>query len=325
MTDSGPLVSTLLRAWGSRLGVETRCDPWSELHFVFRVAARRSGGTEQVFFLKDAGPVNPQDGPRKLASDIAVLRHLKTCGLPVALPEPTDDGQPFLQHGGKCYTLTPELPNAPDETAPRDQVYRNIGAAVARLHNALASYPDPVASWTMDLPPRIMEDALPVIFRRQRARQHEQLLQVLETIRGPMIERLSDLPSQHIHGDCHGGNILLVGERVSGFVDLDHLPTGPRVYDLCYYLANDAVHYYKDPASAKTWIETAVRSLFAGYEQVNPLTGAEKDAAPYLILGILLIKSAWFYEPLGLPDRAREDLQLFYWMYANLYHVRASI
>lgn len=324
MTGAGPMVSTLLRAWGSRLGAETRCDPWSDLHFVFRVAARRADGTEQVYFLKDAGPANPQGGPNRLASDIAVLRHLKTCGLPVALPEPTDDGQPFLQHGGKCYTLTPELPNAPSETAPNNRVYRNIGAAVARLHNALASYPDPIDSWTMDLPPRILEEALPVILRHQDAWQNEQLIEVLETIRGP-IERLSDLPSQHIHGDCHGGNILLAGDAVSGFVDLDHLPTGPRVYDLCCYLANDAVHYYKDPASSKAWIETAVQNLFAGYEQVNPLSGAEKDAVPYLILGFLLIKSAWFYEPLGLPDRAQEDMQLFYWMYANLNLVCASI
>jgi hypothetical protein len=32
------------------------------------------------------------------------------------------------------------------------QVYANIGAAVARLHQALAVYPGQVDSWTMDLP-----------------------------------------------------------------------------------------------------------------------------------------------------------------------------
>jgi Ser/Thr protein kinase RdoA (MazF antagonist) len=42
-----------------------------------------------------------------------------------------------------------------------------------------------------------------------------------------------DLP-----GRLKNENVLLYAGDVSGFIDLDHLPNGPRIYDLSYYLAD---------------------------------------------------------------------------------------
>lgn len=316
-----PTPQSLLAAWASRLSEGTTCERLSERSYVFRVRAH-----DQNFILKEAGLVNPQnDVPRKLAADAAVLRHLQTQGVGVAVPEPTDDGQPYLQRDGRCFTLCEEVPSAPDERAPLDRVYRNTGAAIARLHRALACYPGPIYSWRMDLPPRILDEAVEMIPQNLDETELGRFRAVLEAIRRPVTERLDGLPSQYIHGDCHGGNIMRVGEEVSGFIDLDHLPFGPRIYDPCYLAANEAIFHRQDPAWTEAWFNTILPCLFCGYAQEIPITEGEKDAAPYMMLGILLIMVGWFFKPPGNVERALGDLKTYYWIYENLDRLRASL
>ncbi len=317
--SSDPVPESLLSAWASRVGNTPACRRLAEHSYVFRVQ-----GPEQIFILKEAGLINPQGNvPRKLAADAGVLRHLHAQGVGVAVPEATDDGQPYIQRDGRYYTLCVEIPSAPDENAPLDRVYRNTGAAIASLHRALASYPGPVFSWTMDLPRRILDEAVPVILRHQNEAQNAQFTAVLEAIRQPIARQLGGLPSQIIHYDCHGGNIMRVGDAVSGFIDLDHIPTGPRLWDLCYLLVNEAI--YQDPSRAEAWFDTIIPSLLSGYAQEVEILDAEKIAAPYMMLGILLIFAAWFYEPNDNPDWAQRDMRVFYWIFENLQRIRASI
>lgn len=62
------------------------------------------------------------------------------------------------------------------------------------------------------------------------------------------------LPVQPIHGDCHGSNVLLCNGEVSGFIELDHLPTGPRLYDLAYDLADRLKWWIEDAAQCACWL-----------------------------------------------------------------------
>lgn len=317
--SSDPIPESLLSAWASRVGNTPACQRLAEHSYVFRVR-----GSRQTFILKEAGLINPQDNvPRKLAAEADVLRHLHAQGVGVAVPEPADDGQPYLQRDGRYYTLCVEIPSAPDENAPLDRVYSNIGIAIARLHRALACYTGPIYSWTMDLPPRILDESVPVIMRHQGEADNAKFAAVLDAIRQPIARQLASLPSQIIHYDCHGGNIMRVGDAVSGFIDLDHLPIGPRLWDLCYLLVNEALH--QEPTRVETWFEMIIPSLFSGYAQEIGISDTEKDAAPYLMLGILLIFAAWFYEPNNKPDLAQRDMRVFYWIFDNLQRVRASI
>ncbi len=41
--------------------------------------------------------------------------------------------------------------------------HEHLGAAIARLHAALSTYPGVITSWTMDLTTRVFDDAIPVI------------------------------------------------------------------------------------------------------------------------------------------------------------------
>ncbi len=310
----------LLTAWAERLGGPCTCQRLAEQHYVFRVRA-----PGRNYILKEAGLINPQgDVPRKLAAEAGVLRHLQARGIGVAVPELTDGGQPYQIVGDRYYTLSPEVPSDPDESAPPERVYRSFGAAIARLHEALASYPGPIYSWTMDMPPRILDEAARDILQGLDEQQLAAFQPALEALRQPITGRLSGLPSQHIHGDCHGGNIMRVGDAVSGFIDLDHLPYGPRLYDLCYLAANDVNFNHHKPGWAYSWFSAILPSLFDGYAQEAELTGAEKDAAPYMILGILLIFAGWFFR-CGSLVQANQNLQAFYWVCEHQERVRESI
>ena len=92
-----------------------------------------------------------------------------------------------------------------------------------------------------------------------------------------MTEALTGLPCQHIHGDSHSGNILLHHGQVSGFIDLDHLPLGPRVYDLGYLMA-DLMKNRLYRAKALAQCLSVLGALLRGYEEETPLTERERAA-----------------------------------------------
>lgn len=320
MSDD-PLVPVLLRAWSNSLGGEAAWQALSDRNFVYRITA--PGGE---FILKIAGQISPQGDPeRKLAAEYDLLRYLKDCGVPVAVPLSTNGGQHLLRYEGRLYTLTPSLPQAIGEDDDLSRVFYNSGAAIALLHRALAAYTGPIYSWTMDLPPRILNDMVPIIVQHQSEEERAQFNAVIDSIRAPLTSSLSGLPSQYIHGDCHGGNMLRVGEQINGFIDLDHLPFGPRIYDLCYRLTDDGKKMINDRSTARRWFKDLVPSLFAGYEQAFPLTVAEKDAVPYMMMSICLLFTGWLFEHNMLHDIARDNLLLFYWLHENRDSVRAAV
>jgi Ser/Thr protein kinase RdoA (MazF antagonist) len=174
-----------------------------------------------------------------------MLRHLQDLGVPVAVPLPTDDGRPFATIAGLAYTLAPVLPS---DDRPPD--WTDIGAAIGRLHRSASTFDGPV----------------PV-----RANL-------------PAYKELAELPNQPIHGDCHLGNIVTVGGKVSGFLDFDELRLGPRLYDLAYLLAGRP-HEEILPAAAR---------LAAGYHAVNRLTVAERGALVPAMLAVESIFIDWF-------------------------------
>ncbi len=321
MSDDA-LVPLLLRAWESTLGGDAAWSPLSDRNFVYRIIA--PGG---AYILKMTGRVNPSgsDPARKLAAEYDLLLYLKNSGVPVAVPQAADDGQHYCKHEDRFYALTPALPHAPGAEDDLGRVFRSTGAAIARLHRALAAYTGPIYSWTMDLPPRILNDMAPIIASRVDLEERARFNTVIEAVRAPLTEHLNGLPSQYIHGDCHGGNILHVGEEVSGFIDLDHLPFGPRIYDLCYRLTDEGKQLVSHPPTSERWFEDIVPSLFSGYEQEISLTTGEKDAVPYMMMGICLIFTGWLFEHNILPQIAQDNLSMFFWLFEHRDRVRTSI
>jgi Ser/Thr protein kinase RdoA (MazF antagonist) len=192
------------------------------------------------------------------------------------------------------------------------QIYYNIGAALAHLHTALATFPEPIASWTMNLAHTVFTEAVPQIKNALTGAEAAAFHEVVDAIRPEMSDALAGLPVQTIHGDCHGGNFLLYRGDVSGFIDLDHLPQGPRAYDIGYLLADMAKARFVGSHAHDTWLENFDQVL-AGYERESKLSQRERHALWYIMLATQLLMAHWLFKH-GSSEIAFKNLEGFYWI-----------
>jgi Ser/Thr protein kinase RdoA (MazF antagonist) len=303
--------SALLKRWP--IGDVAACEPLHHKGTVFLITTGRGAR----FMLKDI--VKDIGGHRRierLMAEYRVLMHLQAAQVPVAVPLLANDGRPFVQYGVKIYTLSPELASGGDTISTgMGRVYQNMGVAIGRLHNALATYPDAIPSWRMDLPQRILSEAVPRINENLAGQQREAFNRIMNPIGDALADALAGLPAQHIHGDCHGGNILLHNGNVSGFIDLDHLPIGPRPYDLSSLLADRVKWQLVHPDALILWLEHFDRVII-GYEQENCLSRREKEAIWWTMLAVQVLMTEWFSE---LHDETNVALNLsaFQWIHSH--------
>ncbi len=302
--------------WRHAIGHPAHCEPMNESHTAIRVTAA-SGH----YILKEA---TLWPSPERLEAQHRILRHLDGCGVPVAVPLLAEDGRPYAAQAGKLYTLAPELPcdSQPCPAGP-EATWSNTGQAIGRLHRALSSCPYEIESWTMDPPARILGRALPAIRARLGEPQAATLEQAFPQLLATLGSAFVDLPTQRIHGDCHGGNVLLCGGRVSGFVDLDHLPTGPRVYDLAYFLADMAKNRLGSPEQLAEWLK-APACLIAGYRQQMALTEREAKALWPGMLATQLLFVEWFLEH-GDARLVTRNLDVFHWIHRHEREIRLAV
>jgi Ser/Thr protein kinase RdoA (MazF antagonist) len=109
---------------------------------------------------------------------------------------------------------------------------------------------------------------------------------------------------------------LLTGDEVTGFIDLDHLPIGPRMYDLGYYLSCGITACTEGGEAPADALERLSHPLFAGYRAVTPMTAGESAAIVPIMLSVQLILADWYLQA-GNQPRADRSLRFTHWA-ANL-------
>lgn len=240
-----------------------------------------------------------------------VLSHLQAHGVPVALPTLTDQGTLHATVNDRQWVLLPYLAHQssnhelePNATATATA----IGAAIGHLDRALAAYPWPVESFVDD-PSKIITKALPEL--------PLEAVQFVEPFTDLLRDTCTGLPVQLTHGDCNDGNVLVNQDQVIGIIDIDHLPTGPRVRDLAYYLASRLRTHLAQPDSTNA--TAALANLFgdyvAGYHQTYPLTEQELRAIVPLMLLVEIGGAHWAlngWEP--NRDNYHRSLQSIIWI-----------
>jgi len=277
---------------------------------IWRIDARDG----RRFVLRRLPEYLPGVGP---VEQYRVLAHLTAAGIPVATPIVTDAGGINATVDDQTYELLPYLPSdrgnhelGPDAAATAHA----IGTAIARLDAALAACPWAVSSFIDDPAPDILGTALPAL--------PDEVRRLVE----PLAERLwastAGLPLQRTHGDCNTGNVLVHDGRVSGFIDLDHLPLGPRVRDLSYYLASRLQAHFVTEAPARRDIDAMLAVLgdyVAGYHHAAPLSDRERAAVVPLLLLVTVGGANWClngWEP--NPAGYRQNLRTLVWITDHL-------
>jgi Ser/Thr protein kinase RdoA (MazF antagonist) len=160
------------------------------------------------------------------------LKELAAAELPVVVPLEFPSGTTLetLEHGGIHFAVFPKVGGRIlDELSTAE--LEQIGRLIARLHSVGSTKPFThrmnltVQSYGYDNLSYLRDNKLipPSI--------EAHYMRIAERIFGTTESWFSSTPLQRIHGDCHLGNILWLGNRCS-IVDFDDSLMGPCVQDL---------------------------------------------------------------------------------------------
>jgi Ser/Thr protein kinase RdoA (MazF antagonist) len=281
MPPTPPIAEVLAAGWGATLAAPaTALKP----DRVWQV--RLSDGSDAV--LKDWG-VKDADLERRVAFYQSVATHVSKRGVIMERARPTVRGDIIHRREGHAWWLVPIIPNdsRPLSAAEGEELQRDYGRAIAALHRALASYPEEVArssTWRKPFRDELIS-SLPAIPAQLADRDRARYDGIMSRHQAEILERLAGLPEQLIFFDCHHGNILRVGARVSGFIDSDHLSIGLRIWDLCY-LIGQGVRWLETTRPAE-WAGSA-RLVVDAYHAVNPLSERELGAIWHVLAAFTL-------------------------------------
>lgn len=297
-----------LRAWESAIGSAT-LEPLPVINNRIWLVTAEDG---RRFVLKLLPVYPPGVGP---IEEFRVLTHLQEAGIPVALPVVTDAATIHAPIGDRFYALVPYLPHdsGNHETGPDPSgAARAVGAAIARIGIALAQCPWPVRSYVDDPARETVDDTIPKL----PAELNAEVAPFAARLRAAVV----DLPAQRTVGDCNAGNVLLQGSRVTGFIDLDHLPLGPRIRDLSYYVASRLRRLRGEGDESGTEALVAVLpDYLAGYRETCPLTTRELAAFVPLMVLVEVDHASWFVHGRHPdPELYARSAGTIRWMLAHL-------
>ncbi len=247
-------------------------------------------GAGDRYVLKRVSTFGAADPVRRFTGEARILSYLLQQGVPVAVPVLADDGKAYTtdDEGALC-AVFPMLPQSGADDPKLDPgLLRNMGAAIARMHKALARCPLGIESWQVG--PGTLIASWQVLLERLPADVFSGLSARVQPRWDSIVRALSAAP-QRVHGDVHGGNILTDGREVTGIIDCDHLPLAPRGYDLGYYMAF-GVQWRLAASQPSLPVDEAMpviaRHLLTGYDAVSRLTRQENDDLPALALATAL-------------------------------------
>lgn len=198
---------------------------------------------------------------------LLLKQHLSENNVACPAPIARKDGRLDSILAGKPACLVTCLKGS-DTSWPTEKQCFNTGAMLAKMHLARQNFP-----LQMDNP-------------RYRSWWHSsslQLLPVLEQDDAALLKSEiayldehseEELPSGIIHADLFKDNVLLDGETVAGFIDFYYACEGNFMYDLAI-----AVNDWARTADNKL-NHTLEAAFIAGYEQVRPLSEAERAYYP---------------------------------------------
>lgn len=223
----------------------------------------------------------------RLAQVARLTRWLDEQGLPVSTPVPSLDGRVQVEVDGASVGVQRVVPGHLLDVTDAAQVHA-VGALLARLHQALAAYPDADQVTQLDQTPEPLPARITGWLGSASGHVPEE---VREALRAPVAAMpLDPLPVQLVHGDVRSSNVLCRGSEVAAVIDFEEV----RLAHCVDELARSAVLL---GARFRDWgpVSPQVRATFvAGYESVRALTPLEKAW-----FDVLELWYSWAFVPAG--------------------------
>lgn len=279
--------------------------------------------TGQVFLIKTSGDnkyvLKQKNDFNKIKSECLLLTELESLKLPVPAPVATRDGEFYVQTDDKYYCLYPYISGGVTQryyTPGAEERAWVYGRAIAMLHAGMKKCASISGFEYLDLVKEVYLDALPVILRNSASAEAVLAAKAAEEFKEAWMRLSKDIPVQLIHKDMHPVNLLLdSSNRLVGIIDFDSAMIGPRVFDPCYCCAYMLINGYEDHEKRSKWF-TLLKSLKQGYESVQNLTRAEKEAFWCGMTAALFILDAVFFN-VNNTSLAQKTRQVIIWVRDN--------
>lgn len=211
---------------------------------------------------------------------LSLLDHLAAKGCPVPRTIHDRQGNLYRMLGDKALALIEFLPGV-SVSEPTPGQARAVGRALAELHLAAADFGQVRANGMG-----------PAEWQRLAAECGPDGLAGIDADFAALVARElpalvagwpADLPRSVIHADLFPDNVLMLGERVSGLIDFYFACT-----DFCAYDVAVTHAAWCFDGQGRDYDAAVSAALLAGYEEVRPLSPAERAALPLLARGAAL-------------------------------------
>lgn len=233
--------------------------------------------------------------PASLQLNARIAKRLQENGFQGALHVETCDHAPYVSDGEMVFALTKRV-KGQRRKAQTPQDAFTLGKAIAQLHGILRTE-DSVLCREQDvfreaedtwLAPAAQALKLPEDFV-QRYRDAAERLRPL-------------LPVQIIHRDPNPDNMLWQDDEIIGFIDFDLSRKSARLFDVCYAATAILSETIDGPEEALCAWPQLLLAIAKGYDSVSPLSDAEKEALPHMVLTVQFICVGYF----ATMDKYRE-------------------
>ncbi|HEX6343760.1 phosphotransferase [Umezawaea sp.] len=227
------------------------------------------------------------DDPRQISASTRIQEALRLAGVPVARLVPTRDGDLWTSFGDEHFVLFDHVSGLRYRAHP-EQV-RSAALVLARLHTAAVTDADAPRETVFTLA------ADHIALLRKVVPDAADAAAVLEELLAP-VERqaaaagFAALPTTAVHGDFNPWNLLFTEDhRVAAVVDFDNCDVQSRLHDVAEALLTFCVLGYAEDstnfaAHQRSPVDrAAVRRFLDAYEEVAPLSPAERECLPHAL------------------------------------------
>lgn len=207
----------------------------------------------------------------EVKQEIDLLLHLKKQGFPCVQLSKTKNGRFYIDHQGKCLTVSRYLDGSEvaTETISAAQL-ETLGHTLANLHLIGRSYKKGIEN-------RFGFNRILAIYkevRRQLPSHLKNIVRVLDDEFSYLENYLdNNLPKGIIHGDLFPDNVKFKGSRLTGVIDFEAACRGKLVFDLA--TAVNALCFVGQRYRIERF-----EALISGYESLRPLSLPEWDSFP---------------------------------------------
>lgn len=247
-----------------------------------------------------------------ILSELGWTTRLAEAGFPVPRPLRAGDGAPVAEAGGRLASCVSWLEGSPvgssgealaGSPAAQAQVYRELGALIARLHAATdaAGLPEGFERPAWDAAGLLGDDPLWGRFWENPAFSAEEA-RLIQTVRQRARDDLTRLRAEGadygaIHADVMRENVLIHGDGLA-LIDFDDSGWGFRMYDLGTAL----VQSLEEPNLA-----LLADALVAGYRTRRALSDADAQRLPLFVLLRCLASAGWIMTRSAPADPRRRS------------------